>query len=372
MKNQETFALLVILCIKLVVPAPISVPVDNNYGSNYPPNPSYNSQPNFFNDNISARRPNSYFNRLPPYAQADDVSVAGSNNEDDYDDQQTDKPVINSNNQYNNFNDYLNQNFLLTQNRVKKKRPRPCIPLQNFGSPLYSNNLKRQDNYNSNDGKTLGILPSLLLSDLNDVYQSPGTQSQYVDNVKPQYDTPGSNLIQYQPFGGYPCVPVSSGYKPGTGGGLLGGILGSGGGLLGQGGLLDQASTGLLGQGGLLDFGGSGLLGQGGLLDFGSNGPLSGSLSGILGPSGIYQGGGSYPQSGVSQGGGSYPQSGTNQGGSGGYPQTIIINRPPLFGNFPSYGNRPSYNRPGYPADSSNRPGFWGTVIDKLSEFVRN
>lgn len=391
MKNQETIALIAILCIKTVAPAPISVPVDYNYPNHYPSNPSYNShQPNFFNDDISARRPNSYFNRLPPYAQADDVSVAGSNNNDDYDDPQTDKPVIN--NQYNNFNDYLNQNILLTHNRVKKRR-RPCIPIQSLGSPLFSNSLKRQDNYDPNGGKTLGLLPGLLLGDLNGLYQSPGTQGQYEDNVKPQYDKPGTNLIQYQPYGGYPCVPVSSGYQPAVGGGGLldgllgGGLLGQGGGLLGQGGLLDQASTGLLGQGGLLDQAGGGLLGQGGLLDFGGSsgilgqgggllgsqgggllgGNRPGTLSGILGgTSSVYQGVGNYPQAGVSQG--------SVSGGGGGYPQTIIINRPPLFGSFPSFGsngNNPTYNRPGYPADQF-RPGFWNTVVDKLSEFVRN
>lgn len=366
MKNQETFTLISILCINVVIPAPISVPVDNNYPSKYPSsNPSYNSQSNYFNG-ISARRPNSDYNRLPPYAHADDVSVAASNNnEDDYDDQQTDKPVINSSN-------YFNQNILLTPTRAKKRR-RPCIPIQSFGSPLFSNRLKRQTNNNANGGKTLGLLPALLFSD-----QIPGTQIQYGDNVKPQYDTPGTNLIQYQPFGGYPCLPVSTGYNPGAGGGLLGGLLGNGGGLLGQGGLLDQASTGLLGQGGLLNQASSGLLGQGGLLDFGGTGLLGqggllelGSTSsqpGIFGGiSGLYQGGGSYPQTGVNQGGGNYPQA----GGGGGYPQTIIINRPPLFGNYPSFGGGSSGNRPGYPADSSNRPGLWGTVIDKLSEFVR-
>lgn len=234
MENLKTFTLTLILCVKIVIPVPISVPVDNSY----PVNPSYNSQQSLYDDNTSARRPNSYFNRLPPFgyqAQGDDVASGGSNNDDDYDDQQTDKPVpISSSNQQNiNYNDLFNTNFLLNENRVKKKRRirRPCIPIQSFGSQLFSNRLKREVNYDA-DGKTLNYL----LGGLNNnfyppPYYQPQSQypSQYADNVKPQYDTPGLGQVQYQPSSGYPCVPVSFGQKPG--GGLFGGsgLFGGGG-----------------------------------------------------------------------------------------------------------------------------------------------
>ena len=147
-KNQNIFFLLVTVSFKLVISKPVSVPVDNQY--------SYN---NYYDDN-SARQPNAYYNRLPPnpnQVQVDDVGDS-SNNDYDYDDQQTDKPVISSSNQQqsSNYNHLFNNNFLLNENRVKKKRRirRPCIPIQGFGSPLFSNRLKRQ----TNDGKTLGLL----------------------------------------------------------------------------------------------------------------------------------------------------------------------------------------------------------------------
>lgn len=52
------------------------------------------------------------------------------------------------------------------------------------------------------------------------------------------------------------------------------------------------------------------------------------------------------------------------------YPQTVVINRPPLFGNRPPYfdSNRPSAG--GVANDENSRPGFWGSVLDKLQEFV--
>lgn len=332
MKNLKIFALTLLMCVKIVFPVPISVPIDNSY----PLSPSYNSHQNFYDDNTSARRPNSYYNRLPTYgnqAQVDDVAGIGSNNDDDYDDQQTDKPVISSSNQQtSNYNNLYNNNYLLTENRVKFKKKRrvrrPCIPIQSFGSQLFSNRLKREVNYDAESGKTLNYL----FGGFNNNYRPPYYQSQsqfvsqYADNVNPQYDNPGSSQVQYQPSSGYPCVPVSFGHKPGGGGGLFGGS-----GLFGGGGGGPLSS--FLGQG------------QGGLFDFNSPGPLS--------PSGIYQ-------------------------GSGNYPQTVIINRPPLFSpNFGSSSSNNGGNRPGtYPQDSStsgssNQPGFWGTVVDKLQEFVR-
>lgn len=346
MENQKIFTLLVSLCINLVLPAPISVPVDNNYQLQ----PSYNAHQNFYEEDVSARRPNSYFNRLPPYSnqvQTDDVSGISSDNEDDYDDQQLDKPVIGSSSQQssnspsNNYNNlYSNQNYnnpsnLLTENHViyKKKRRvrRPCIPIQSLGSPLFTNRLKREVNYNAESGKTLNLLGGF------GNYQSPYYQSSYqsssqYDNVKPQYDTPGQ--VQYQPYGGFPCVPVSLGQTPS--GGLFGGS-----GLFGG-----LQSPGLFGGGG--SGGPLGFFGQGGLLDFGSPGPLA--------PSGVFQGPGSYPQ-------------------------TVIINRPPLFGNLGNFGGNNGGNNGGYrpqgsgtldqfSSSNNNRPGFWNNVVDKLSDFV--
>jgi hypothetical protein len=362
-KILKIFFVLVTLCLKLVTPKPISVPVDNTY--------SYN---NNYYDDVSSRHPNAHFNRLPQnsnpnQAQVDDVADSSSNNDYDYEDQQTDKPVISSNNQQqSNYNNLYSNNYLLTENRIKHKKKRrirrPCIPIQSYGSPLFSNRLKRQTNNDAESGKTLGLL--LGGGGYNNYYQQPYYQHQqqqqggfqqgnfqqgsfqqqqggYQDNVKPQYDSQGSGQVQYgqaqyQSYGGYPCIPVSTGYRPGFGGGgLFGGGPFGGNGLFGGGGLLGQGGGGLLGQGG------GGLLGQGGLLDFGSPGPLS--------PAGIYQGAGSYPQ-------------------------TVIINRPPLFGNLPNY-NRPGGSQSGgnYPQDSStggsSQQPFWGSVVDKLQEFVR-
>jgi hypothetical protein len=332
-ENQTILLLLVTLCMKLVTSKPISVPTDDNY-----------SYGNNYYDDANARRPNSFFNRLPPNSnqvQVDDVAD-NSNNDYDYDDQQTDKPVISSSNQQlsSNYNNLFNNNFLLTENRVKYKKKRrirrPCIPIQSLGSPLFSNRVRRQTN-SGESGKTLGLLFG---GGYPNYYAPPGGYyGGYQDNVKPQYDSQGSGQVQYgqpqyQPYGGYPCIPVSYGNRPGLGGG---GHFGGGGGLLGN--------RPFGGGGGL--FGGPGLLGQGGLLDFGSPGPLA--------PAGIYQGAGSYPQ-------------------------TVIINRPPLFGNYPNY-NRPGGSQSGgnyggssgYPSDSTgggqNQP-FWGSVVDKLQEFV--
>lgn len=386
MENLRTFLLAVILCVELVLSAPISVPVDNNYQLQV--QPSYNSHQNFYDD-TSARRPNAYFNRLPPYSnqvQTDDVSGINTNAEDDYDDQQLDKPVIGSSSQQssnspsNNYNNlYSNQNynnpsnsnnFLLSDVSYKKKRVRrPCIPIQSLGSPLFSNRVKREVNYNAESGKTLNLLGGFG-NYLSPYYQS-NYQSNYqtptqFDNVKPQYDTPGQ--VQYQPYGGYPCVPVSLGTKPGSGlfggsslfdgslfdGSLLDGSLFGGSGLFGglqSPGLLGSLqSPGILGSGGGSSGGPLGIFGQGGLLDFGSPGPLA--------PAGVYQ-------------------------GTGNYPQTVIINRPPLFGNLGNFGgnggsnggSNGGYRPPGSGADqfsssSNNRPGFWNNVVNKLSDFV--
>lgn len=370
MKSLKIFTLLVALSVRKVFPAPISVPVDNNYSYNSPSyasnNPSYASNSasnspayasihNTYDDNLTPRVPNSHFNRLPPNSFASDAADIGADNADyDYDEQQSDKPVPVTSSQQQLGQYGINTNYVLTQNRVKKKKAvkRPCIPIQSFGSSLFSNRLKRDIRYQPESVKTLGYL----FGGLNDYNYAPYYQSgasQDFDNVKPQYDQAQYNRpqyvqpqydtqntgsqIQYQPYGGYPCVPVSVGNKPGGGSGLFGGgsgLFGGGGpgggssSIFGSSPSISSDSSGLL----------SGLFGQGGLLDFGSPGPLA--------PAGIYQ-------------------------GSGNYPQTVIINRPPLFGN-PSNFNRPpsSSSQDNFLSGSNNQNGFWGTVVNKLKEFV--
>lgn len=346
MKDQKIFIFLVTLtlCLQKVLSMPISVPVDNNYSYN---NPAYGSQQAYYDD-VSMRQPNSFYNRLPPYStQAQNDEVGGEEDDYDYNEQLTDKPASTSggNQQSSNYENLLTNNFLLTENRVKHKKKRrvkrPCIPIQSFGSQLFSNRLRRDLNSDAESGKTLGLLLGGG-GGYNNYYNQPYYQPQggYQDNVKPQYDNQQQNYgqPQYQPYGGYPCVPVNLGHKPG------GGLFGNNGG----GGLFGGGSS----SGGPLGF-----FGQGGLLDFNSPGPLS--------PAGIYQGAGSYPQ-------------------------TVIINRPPLFGNAPNFGgggNRPQYasqsSQSGYPQSGSGFPqdnfsgngnqggGFWGSVVNKLQEFVR-
>lgn len=369
MRTQRLLVCIVSLSLSLrkVLAKPISVPVDNNYSYN---NPSYGSGQNYYDD-ISSRRPNSYFNRLPSNAQNDDVGEE----EYDYDDQQTDKPVP-TNQQYENLITNNNNNYQLTENRVKFKKKkrrmkRPCIPIQSFGSPLFSNRLRRDLNSDAESGKTLGLL--LGGGGYNQFY-NPGYGPGYYrpqDNVKPQYDNQNYGQPFYSPQNGYPCVPVNLGHKPNGGHFGGGGLFGSHGG--GSSGLYGGSSTGgggglgFFGQGGLLDFssvgssplgglagsplggsGGSLLGGSGGSLLGGSGGSLLGGSPGPLSPAGIYQGAGSYPQ-------------------------TVIINRPPLFSfNTPSnqYGSQSSQSSSSYPQDSNN-PGFWGSVVNKLQEFVR-
>lgn len=332
---------------------PISVPVDTNYYNQYynkltSNQPSYSSQSSnnqaIYSDNVSSnRRPNSYFNRLPQNSiQTDEVAGTGSasNNDYDYDDQQTDNlpPEINSSSQQstsppaNNYNSNENNlnnnqqlsqqhqqqqymiNYLNTQNRHKfrkKQRYQPCIPIQSLGSSLYSNRLKRAVKFDPVTGKTFHVV-------LGDLHYPQGSSSSQYDNVKPQYDSPEYDRpsydnrpsVNYQPNGGFPCVPVAFGQQSQ---GLFGGhgplgLFGGGGGGGGGGGPL-----GFFGQGGLLDFNG------------GNNQPL---------------------YSGVPN-------------------RPIIINRPIFQSTSPGAAG-------GFQQQDQNQPGFWGTVVDKLQEFVIN
>lgn len=245
---------------------------------------------------VGERRATAYYNRLPPNIQVDETQ-----DEDDYDDQ-TDRPFQNNQNQYQS-----GSYPLLVENKIKrKKRKRLCIPVQSIGSPLFSNRVKRNYMEKNEQGKTLGLLLG------GGGYPYYGGYNPYAGNFPsyaggfPHLATPtvgqfpqrpqqspvatfGSPL--YDAYGGYPCIPVSTGHIP------------------------HQGPFGFL----------SGSNGGGGLFDFGSSPSVN-------------------------------------------YPQTVIINRPPLFGNRPNFGgNRPQ----GVQADSDgNRPGFFGAVVDKLQEFV--
>ncbi|CAO1405213.1 unnamed protein product [Diamesa tonsa] len=325
---------------------PISVPVDTNYYNQYynkltSNQPSYSSQSSnnqaIYSDNVSSnRRPNSYFNRLPQNSvQTDDVAGTGSasNNDYDYDDQQTDNlpPEINSSaqqstyppaNNYNSNENNLNNNqqlsqqqqqqqyminYLNTQNRHpfrKRKRYQPCIPIQSLGSSLYSNRLKRAVKFDPVTGKTFHVI----LGDLN--YPQGSSQHDNVrpqfDNVKPQYDSPEynrpqyDNTVNYQPNGGFPCIPVAFGQQSQ---GLFGG----------------NGPLGLFGGGG--GGGPLGFFGQGGLLDFngGNNQPLYSNLPN----------------------------------------RPIIINRPIFQSTAPGAA--------GGLQQDQNQPGFWGTVVTGLN-----
>lgn len=250
---------------------------------------------------VGERKFTAFYNRLPPNVQVDEPQA---NDDYDYEDQQTDRPV--QNNQYQSGSYQSGSYPLLTENKIKrKKRKRLCIPVQSIGSPLFSNRVKRNYMEKNEQGKTFGFL---LGGNNGGGYPYYGGINPYVGGLNPyagnyphlaspafgQYpqrplQSPVSQLGSpvYNAHSGYPCIPVSTGHIP------------------------HQGPFGFLGAGGLFDTGGS---------------------------------------------------SGVN------YPQTVIINRPPLFGNRPSYsGNRPQ----GVAADSDGtRPGFFGSVVDKLTEFV--
>lgn len=299
--------------ISAVITRPITV--DSDY---------YNRNKN--NYEVNERFTNSHYNRLPQNAQIDELA-GDEDGEVDYEDQ-TDRPVSVQSANYQSSNNYYNG--LLTENKIKikkrrKKVRRPCIPIQSLGSPLFSNNrLKRQSDNNNNDregGKTFGLFggypyyggaayPSYAGNYPN--YASIGNyQRPQLDNSPiAQFGSP-----QYNHQGGYPCIPVSYGHVPHFGAGI---------GSFGGGGIGNFGSAGSSG-------GPLGFFGNGGLFDFAQTNP---SLS---------------------------------------YPQTVIINRPPLFANRPPYySNRPSSSSSGSDAanDENGRPGFWGSVLDKLQEFV--
>jgi hypothetical protein len=191
-------------------------------------------------------QPNAAFNRLTNNLASDSVNNANSVQNDqsddyeDYEDLQTDKPVPNYGNYMGgtgsdggapNYNINNLYNYWYSQNRKKrvkrkKKRPQPCVPLSyTSGGHRY-----KRDTYNpQGDGKTF----SLVLGDYNTYgYGGGGGGGQYAssfDNTNPQYDKPeyGLQQVQYQPYGGYPCIPISfhrphRPFRPSSGFGFFG------------------------------------------------------------------------------------------------------------------------------------------------------
>lgn len=163
-----------VICDRLVASRPVTV--EPSFGNN----DTFDrySIKNYNLDDISRlkRKPNAFFNRLPKNPYNDEADIA--NDDDDYDDQQTDKPVTNLQYQQQQFD----SNYLYNDGiRKKKKRKvrRPCVPIQSFGSNLFSNNnrLKRQADLDSQQdresGKTLGLLGLLGAYGLGGGYGNP-------------------------------------------------------------------------------------------------------------------------------------------------------------------------------------------------------
>ncbi|XP_055545079.1 uncharacterized protein LOC129730079 [Wyeomyia smithii] len=205
-----------------------------------------------------SRRPNAYFNRLPPPKNDEPIDAEP---EDDYSDENvidaldpvTSNPVASadySNTNYgskptvfsNNFYD-LNHKFFGLGNifgedrrkhkfKFKRRKPgQPCIPYDFY------------NRYRSADPKTLIPPLNLVLADVN--YYSPSNNYNSGHGVGGS-DTPtnGQGAIFHNNFydavGGYPCVgTVSSGHKPHKPHKPHGGPLG----FFGQGGLFDWAPS---------------------------------------------------------------------------------------------------------------------------------
>jgi hypothetical protein len=345
MRLKETLLILLcVICDHIIFTKPVTVPT--NYNEDIDRFNRYSIK-NYPEDDITRNKPNSFFNRLPMGYQAhvDSAQNDGVDDDDvDYDEHLTDKPST-ANAQYLQQQQQYdtNSNNLYNENRIKKKKKkkrrikRPCIPIQSFGSPLFSNRLKREhkndlddDREDRESGKTLGLLGLLGGSYGGGGY--PGFyQPPYGGYYRPSYDNynqrPQYDLPLYNPSGGYPCIPTNFGPQHQQGG-YYGGNFGG-------------------------NFGNFG-----GLFDFGNN-------------QNDYQ-------------------------GPGNYPQTVInYNRPPLFGNFPNnqnqnfnnnnnnyntpqgvqnnplnnnYNNNNQFNRPGL--TSSGKP-LWEGIVDRVQEFVR-
>lgn len=316
MTQKFRFMLLLVLHAAIQVnQMPISVPIDN-----YP--------------DIDARLPNAHYNRLPGnrfpikndpiYSTNNDNSV--TDEYEDYEEETSKRPLTSaqytSSSYYNSNNNYspvLTENFIKKKRRRKKVR-RPCIPIQSFNSPLFTRYKREVEGKDS--PKTLGLLfggyhpfayPPPIGTPFYGNYYGGGSypNKPFYDNVKPENDDDRPQYDYNRPQYGsnrpqYDSNQNAPLYNP------IGGYP------------CIPVSYGHVPHGGPFGF-----FGPGGLFD-----------------------------SGVSP--------------SFNVPQTVIVNRPPLFGNKPPYfGNRPSYTNTQDGVENDGRPpGFWGNVVDKLSEFV--
>lgn len=310
MCNFKILLLILVQAAKEINQMPISVPPDDYSVGRFHHNAFYNRLPS---DRLQMGYP----------VQTDPISNDNSVTDEyeDYD-ETTKRPAANAQYSIHNYNSN-SYSPLLTENYIKKKRRRkrirrPCIPIQSINSNLYSNNrYKREERKES--GKTFGLLGGLLGNRYPFAY--PGVYGTpfygnyyggvgypnrpYYDNVRPQDDDDIDDKPQNSNRPQY--------NRPQYGNAPLYNPVG--------GYPCIPVSYGHVPFGGPLGF-----FGQGGLFDSGASPSLS-------------------------------------------VPQTVIINRPPLFGNRP-----PLFAGSGTQGDGTQNdgrpPGFWGTVVDKLSEFV--
>lgn len=290
--------LIYLICDRSVNARPVTVNQNFDYNDQF----NRYSIKNYINEDVARRKPNAFFNRLPKNPYQDEIQqYAGTTNDDDadYDDQQTDKPVTNQ--QYQQQQQFDTNYLYNNENGIKKKkkrRVRPCIPIQSYGSPLFSNQVKRDlknDNVDQREiesGKTLGV---------------------FLGGLGGGYGNPYGNL-----FGG--------GFGPQF-----------------------QPQFGLQGFGqqgfGQQGFGQQGF-GQPGFGQLGFGPQIFGGIGQQQFDSPLYNTNGGYPCVPFNMGGGGIANDQVGNGGGGGYPQTVIINRPGLFGGFPSHNF--NNNRPGY------------------------
>jgi len=302
-------------------------------------------------DSIGKFHHNAFFNRLPGdrlhmgYPVQTDPVTNDNSVADDYEDydETTKRPASNAQYSINNYNSnsnspLLTENFINHKKKRRKKVRRPCIPIQSINSNLYSyNRFKREDRKES--GKTFGLLGLLggnryPFGYSQGVYGVPfygnfyggggGYPNRPYDNVRPQEeddDRPqnSNNRPQYNRPQYDDNRPQNSYNRPQYNRPQY-----------------DNANAPLYNP-----VGGYPCI------------PVSYGHVPFSGPFGFFGQGGLF-DSGVSP--------------SIAVPQTVIINRPPLF------GNRPSFLGGGGQGDGTQNdgrpPGFWGSVVDKLSEFV--
>ncbi|KAL7038614.1 hypothetical protein ACKWTF_009629 [Chironomus riparius] len=314
MHRFKVLLLILVQAAKEINQMPISVPPDNYPAGRFHHNAFYNRLPG---DRLQMGYP----------IQTDPITNDNSVTDEyeDYD-ETTKRPAANAQYSIHNYNSnsyspLLTENYIKHKRRRRKKIRRPCIPIQSINSNLYSNNrFKREERKES--GKTFGLIGGLLGNRYpfgypQGVYGTPFYGNYYdggggypnrphYDNVRPpQYDDDNDDKPQNSNNRPQYNRPQ---YDNAPLYNPVGGYP------------CIPVSYGHVPFGGPLGF-----FGQGGLFDSG----VSPSIQ---------------------------------------VPQTVIINRPPLFGNRP-----PLFAGSGQGDETQNDgrpPGFWGSVVDKLSEFV--